>query len=58
MEHPQINAYNRKEESIKVVPDSPAYVQKVTIFWHVKNSSKLIYFDKNNRTLPCFLKSY
>ena len=20
----------------KVVPDSPAYVQKVTIFWHVK----------------------
>ena len=22
--------------AIKVVPDSPAYVQKVTIFWHVK----------------------
>ena len=22
--------------TLKVVPDSPAYVQKVTIFWHVK----------------------
>ena len=37
---------------IKVVPDSSAFVQKVTIF------SKLICFHKNNRALPCFLKSY
>ena len=43
---------------IKVVLDSSAFVQKVTIFWYVKNSSKLIYFHKNNRALPCFLKSY
>ena len=32
--------------------------KKLPSFDMLKNSSKLIYFDKNNRTLPCFLKSY
>ena len=30
--------------------------KKLPSFDMLKNSSKLIYFDKNNRTLPCFLK--
>ena len=28
--------YSKFLSDIKVVPDSPAYVQKVTIFWYVK----------------------
>ena len=32
--------------------------KKLPSFDTFKNRSKLIYFDKNNRTLPCFLKSY
>ena len=29
-------AHARSAQTVKVVPDSPAYVQKVTIFRHVK----------------------
>ena len=32
--------------------------KKLPSFDMLKNSAKCIYFDKNNRTLPCFLKSY
>ena len=32
--------------------------KKLPSFDMLKSSSKLIYFDKNNRTLSCFLKSY
>ena len=32
--------------------------KKLQSFDMLKNSSKIIYFYKNNRTLPCFLKSY
>ena len=31
--------------------------KKLPSFDMLKNSSKLVYFDRNNRTLPCFLKS-
>ena len=32
--------------------------KKLPSFDMLENSSKLIYFDKNNRTLPCFLQNY
>ena len=44
--------------SFKVVPDSSAYVQKVTIFKYVKKNLKLINFDKNDRTFRVLKKLF